>query len=93
MTIFGGRIKDIETVLLEERIPENWESRVRKRLGLTFASFNFTVGRVEFGISEKKYLAEKKAAAEAAADADADVDTATAGDATSSVHKVDPTSN
>jgi len=91
LTIFGGRIKDIEPLLLEERIPEGWESRVRKRLGLTFASFNFTVLPVEFGINEKKYLAQKAAAeaAEAAETADA----ATTGDATSSVHKGDPSAN
>lgn len=89
LTIFGGRIKDIEPILLEERIPEGWESRVRTRLGLTFATFNFTVGRVELGISEKKYLAEKAAAAAAEA-----TDAATtAADASSSIHKGDPSAN
>jgi len=81
LTIFGGRIKDIEPVLLEERLPEGWESRIRRRMGLTFASFNFTVARVELGIDEKKYLAEKAAAE------------TTAADAASSVHKVDSPSN
>lgn len=30
-------------------------------MGLTLSTFNFTVARVEFGINEKKYLAEKAA--------------------------------
>nr|CAC03461.1 putative chloroperoxidase [Agaricus bisporus] len=61
LTIFGGRVKDLETVLLEERLPENWESRVRGKMGLTFAAFNLTVTPVELMISEKKYLKEKAA--------------------------------
>jgi hypothetical protein len=65
LTIFGGRVDDLESILIEERIPEGWESRIRKRMGLTFAAFNFTVFKVERGIDEKKYRA--KIAAEAAA--------------------------
>ncbi|KIM41361.1 hypothetical protein M413DRAFT_71959 [Hebeloma cylindrosporum] len=65
LTIFGGRIDDIESILVDERIPDGWESRIRKRMGLTFASFNLTVFKVERGIDEKKYKA--KLAAEAAA--------------------------
>jgi len=93
LTIFGGRIKDLEPILLEERIPDGWESRVRKRLGLTLAHFNFTVGRVELGISEKKYLAEKAAAEAAAAAAEATDAATTTADATSSIHKGDPSAN
>jgi len=63
LTIFGGRVKDLEPILLEERLPEGWESRIRRRMGLTMFTFNFTVGKVEFGVNEKKYLAEKEAAA------------------------------
>lgn len=66
LSIFGGRVKDLETWLIEERIPEGWETKVRQRLGVTLAEFNITVLGVEFGISEKKYLAEKKKAEEAA---------------------------
>jgi hypothetical protein len=66
ITIFGGRVKDLEPFLIEERIPEGWESRIRKRMGLTIAAFNLTVFGVERGIDEKKYKAEKdKAAADA----------------------------
>ena len=42
-----------------ERIPEGWESRVRSRWGLTFATFNFTVLPLEFRTSEKKYRAKQ----------------------------------
>ena len=65
LTIFGGRVNDLESILIEERIPDRWESRIRKRMGLTFAAFNFTVFKVERGIDEKKYKA--MIAAEAAA--------------------------
>ncbi|KAF8816280.1 Cloroperoxidase [Phlegmacium glaucopus] len=58
LTIFGGRVLDLESVLMHERIPDEWESRVRSRLGLTFAKFNFTVLPLEFGTSEKKYRAK-----------------------------------
>lgn len=66
MTIYGGRVADLEPILIEERIPEGWESRVRKPMGLTVATFNKTVLKVEMGISEKKYKA-KRAAEEAEA--------------------------
>jgi len=51
--------------LIEERIPDGWESRIRKTKGLTFAAFNPVVYKVERGIDEEKYKA--KIAAEAAA--------------------------
>ncbi|CAA7266277.1 unnamed protein product [Cyclocybe aegerita] len=57
LTIFGGRVDDLKTILVEERLPEGWESRARKPFGLTMATFNRTVLKVEMGISEKKYQA------------------------------------
>lgn len=54
LTIFGGRVRDLETILIEERIPDGWESRIRERMGLTMATFNRTVLRVELGTDEKK---------------------------------------
>ncbi|TFK40381.1 Chloroperoxidase [Crucibulum laeve] len=60
LTIFGGRVKDLEPILIEERLPEGWESRIRGRMGLTMTTFNKTVLRVELGINEKKYIAENK---------------------------------
>ncbi|RDB17095.1 putative sterigmatocystin biosynthesis peroxidase stcC [Hypsizygus marmoreus] len=54
LTIFGGRVKDLETVLTEERLPEGWESRIRERKGLTMTTFNRTVLKVEHAIDEKK---------------------------------------
>ncbi|TFK31259.1 Chloroperoxidase [Crucibulum laeve] len=55
LTIYGGRVDDLEVVLLEERITEGWESRVRSKMGLTIAALNMTVLRVEMGIDEKQY--------------------------------------
>jgi len=50
LKIFGGRMDDIRTVLLDERLPDGWESRVRSRFGLTFGAFNYTVFKVENGV-------------------------------------------
>ena len=58
LTIFGGRVKDLESILVDERIPDGWESRILKPYGLTVASFNTVVLPVEFGINEKKYQAK-----------------------------------
>jgi len=58
LTIFGGRVKDIESILVDERIPDGWESRILKPFGLTMASFNAVVLPVEFGVNEKKYQAK-----------------------------------
>jgi len=58
LTAFGGRISDLESFLIDERLPDGWESRIRKPFGMTFASFNVTIFKIEFGVSEKKYRAE-----------------------------------
>ncbi|KAH8112824.1 chloroperoxidase-like protein [Phellopilus nigrolimitatus] len=54
LTIFGGRVDDLEVFLKEERIPDGWESRVRDPFGLTFAAFNCTIFHVELGIGENE---------------------------------------
>jgi len=69
LTIFGGRIADLESILINEQIPEGWESRIRKKMGLTFASFNITVFKIEFGVNEKKYKAKIDASAPRTEDA------------------------
>lgn len=66
---FGGRVEDLETILIEERLPEGWESRILEEYGMTIITFNFTIAAVEKGIDEAKYIAEKAAAAAAAAPA------------------------
>ncbi|KAG5351655.1 putative sterigmatocystin biosynthesis peroxidase stcC [Termitomyces sp. T112] len=55
LTIFGGRVKDLETVLLEERLPDGWESRIRESQGLTLLTFNKTVFKVGWGVDETKF--------------------------------------
>ena len=40
-------------MLTEERIPEGWESRVRKPYGLTFAAFNFVIIPLELQTNKK----------------------------------------
>jgi hypothetical protein len=54
LTILGGRVDDLTPFLLEERLPDGWESRVRSKFGLTFLTFNKTVFKVEHGIEEGK---------------------------------------
>jgi len=58
LTIFGCRVRDLETILAEEKLPEGWESRVMNRMGLTMAKLNCTGVPLEFSISEKKYRAK-----------------------------------
>lgn len=61
LTIFGGRLEDIETILLEERLPDGWETRVLEQYGLTLITFNLkTVNKVEKGIDEAKFIAERE---------------------------------
>ncbi|KAG6896806.1 hypothetical protein C0992_005906, partial [Termitomyces sp. T32_za158] len=64
LTIFGGRVKDLETILLEERLPNGWESRSRERQGLTILTFNRTVAKVERGVDESKYARKTSTAEE-----------------------------
>ncbi|KAL0571256.1 hypothetical protein V5O48_010704 [Marasmius crinis-equi] len=59
LRIFGGRVDDLRVMLVEERIPEGWESACQARKGLTMASFNRTVLGVEN--TTKKFLKEKQA--------------------------------
>ena len=43
--------------MIEERIPEGWEPRIRQRYGMTIAGFNKTVLQLEFKTrSEQKKL-------------------------------------
>ena len=52
LKVFGGIVADLRTFLLEERLPDGWEPRVRHRAGLTMIEINFTVGKVELGVEE-----------------------------------------
>jgi len=54
LTIFAGSITDLTPILTEERIPDNWEPRVRSRFGFSMARFNMTVIPVEKGVNTKK---------------------------------------
>lgn len=53
LRIFGGDIADLRVVLGEERLPEGWEPRFRRRMGLTILEFNFTVLPVELSVKEE----------------------------------------
>ncbi|KAK2460835.1 hypothetical protein APHAL10511_007305 [Amanita phalloides] len=68
LTIFGGRYKDIEMLLTEERLPEGWEPRIRKPFGLTVAAFNTVVLPVEFKTDENGAAKQLAANAQSAQD-------------------------
>ncbi|KAI0324616.1 chloroperoxidase-like protein [Cubamyces sp. BRFM 1775] len=53
LTVFGGRVDDLKSILGEERLPEGWEPCVRHRMGLTILEFNFTAIPVELNIKEE----------------------------------------
>ena len=58
LRIFGGKLDDLETMLLEERIPDGWESSTKARHGLTILSFQSTVKAVAKGIDEREAARE-----------------------------------
>ncbi|KAK0223646.1 Chloroperoxidase [Armillaria fumosa] len=60
LTIMGGRVKDLESFLIEERIPDGWESRILARKGLTFQTFNKTVFNVEWKTKKLTDKAKKE---------------------------------
>lgn len=60
LTIFGGRLADIRTLLLEERLPDGWESRIRAPWGLTMAKFNATVLPVELAVDERPVVGKMR---------------------------------
>ncbi|KAI0717887.1 Cloroperoxidase [Cerioporus squamosus] len=53
LKVFGGIVEDLRAFLLEERLPDGWEPRVRHRAGLTMIEINLTIGQVEFGVEEE----------------------------------------
>ena len=65
LTIFGGRVGDIESFLIDERLPEGWESRVTAQMGLTMFRLNLTSLPLEFSTNEKKYRATLESQSEA----------------------------
>ena len=64
-TIFGRRADDLRVIFLEERLPEGWESRVRKPYGLTIHTLNVTTLLIELGIREVDWAEDAKRAADA----------------------------
>jgi len=52
--VFGGRVDDIEIMLLEERFRDGWEPRCRGRMGFTMAQFHLRTLQIELGIKPVK---------------------------------------
>ncbi|KAG8220432.1 Chloroperoxidase [Butyriboletus roseoflavus] len=59
-TIFGSRVDDLRVIFAEERLPQGWESRVRKPNGLTIFTLNLTTLPVELGIREADWAGDAK---------------------------------
>jgi hypothetical protein len=59
-------VDDLRDILLHERIPEGWESRIRQPHGLTMATFNKTILAVAFRVREKDWaeMAQEEAKAQ-----------------------------
>jgi len=57
LMIFGGRVLDLKSILIDEKLPEEWESRVRSRAGLTSAKLNSSVLPMEYR-TRKEYRAK-----------------------------------
>ena len=53
LTIFGGKVRDLRPILLEERLPDGWQPSERHPMGLTMLTFQSTVMAVEMGIPEE----------------------------------------
>ena len=70
--IFGGRVLDLQSILIDEKLPEEWESRVRSRAGLTSAKLNSSVLPMEYRTRKKcraKLALEQAEASKEAANA------------------------
>ena len=53
VTVCGGRVQDLYSFLLEERIPDGWQPRVRSARGLTFLTTQTVVLPIELGVEEE----------------------------------------
>jgi len=57
--VFGGNAADLKTWFLEERMPDNWEPRLRTRFGFTIAQLNLRALQIETGIARAGNLEAK----------------------------------
>jgi hypothetical protein len=64
LSTMGGRVDDLHSFLLDERLPEGWESRVRQSRGLTLVNFNKLALTIECGVREKDWAQVAQEAAE-----------------------------
>lgn len=57
LTIFGGRVDDLRSFLVDECLPQGWESRIRQPYGLTGIGFNNVALPIGWGIRESDWEA------------------------------------
>jgi len=56
VTLFGGRVDQLQELLVNERIPDGWEPVVRERMGFTISSIAPSAFKVELGVKDTKAL-------------------------------------
>ncbi|KAG1877686.1 Chloroperoxidase [Suillus subalutaceus] len=61
LSTMGGRVDDLHSFLLNEQLPQGWESRVRDSHGLTLINFNKLALKIELGVHEKDWDASSTA--------------------------------
>jgi hypothetical protein len=54
VTLFGGRVDQLQELLVNERIPDGWEPVVREQMGFTISSFTPSALKVELGVKDTK---------------------------------------
>ncbi|KAG1891435.1 Chloroperoxidase [Suillus subluteus] len=64
LSTMGGRVDDLHSFLLNEQLPQGWESRVRDSHGLTLINFNKLALKIELGVHEKDWAQVAQEAAE-----------------------------
>jgi hypothetical protein len=70
LKFFGGKVHELEALLVEERLLDGWEPTERARVGLTMAAFNGTVFAVAMGVPSDPVVLEKLVKDAEAAQAD-----------------------
>ena len=54
VTLFGGRVDQLQELLVNERISDGWEPVVREQMSFTISSFAPSAFKVEFGVKDTR---------------------------------------
>lgn len=59
ITHFGGKLADLKSFLIEERLPDGWEPACRDATGLTMLKFNSATVSLEMLVDEGEFNVKK----------------------------------